>query len=480
MNKEKNKKVLNKKSRIIKRIMFDNLNNTSNNNSKKKLNNKTGGDINKEYNENIKKYQILNDVFYNDIKSALEIVYNYIIEHKLILVGGQAIDYAIRLKKSKLYEDYVLPDYDFYSPNHHLDAYKIGELLCKAGYTNISVINALHPTTMKVRVNFIPIADITYAPKKVFEKIPYLEYKNGKKILKIINPYYQSLDILWSISQPYFYYSNEAINTRIGKDMKRIKLINEFYPIDKLVQKHKNPFKFKSDNKPDKMKPYTEIAKLMNKNLILIYGITAYKYYQNEFIKEFKNKLDIIKKLPNISKYDDNISVIYNNNTPLNINPKKATYYKPYLDKRFKYIKFEGKNIYKIYISENLITFNIINKHKVVSIFMLCYYFLFDYFENNSIESLYLYNSLIYMGSLSNNKLFKFPVEINKIEDPLLVKNKKDHDYLYSFNKRINLQPKHFYPSDECSVNNEQMIFDTDNVYFDIDGGITTKEAFYR
>ena len=62
-----------------------------------------------------------------------------------------AIDYAMRLKGSKLYDDDVLPDYDCYSPNHHYDAYKIAELLMSSGLKNITVINANHTSTMRVR-----------------------------------------------------------------------------------------------------------------------------------------------------------------------------------------------------------------------------------------------------------------------------------------------------------------------------------------
>ena len=75
----------------------------------------------KEY-ENI---IIKNDKFTEDTVIALGLVKKYIMHNKLIIVGGMAIDLSLRLKGSKLYEDDVLPDYDFYSPQHHVDAYPI-------------------------------------------------------------------------------------------------------------------------------------------------------------------------------------------------------------------------------------------------------------------------------------------------------------------------------------------------------------------
>ena len=71
------------------------------------------------------------DFQYDLILKCLRLVENYIRENKLILVGGMAIDYALQTKGKKLYSDDKLPDYDFYSTNFHLDAYKIGELIAK-------------------------------------------------------------------------------------------------------------------------------------------------------------------------------------------------------------------------------------------------------------------------------------------------------------------------------------------------------------
>ena len=110
-----------------------------------------------------------NDKFTEDTVIALGLVKKYVISNKLIIVGGMAIDMALRLKGDKLYEDDVLPDYDFYSPDYHVDAYKIAEALNGAGLKNISVINANHTSTMRVRVNYTVVADVTYMPRNIFD-----------------------------------------------------------------------------------------------------------------------------------------------------------------------------------------------------------------------------------------------------------------------------------------------------------------------
>ena len=118
------------------------------------------------------------NVLYPDLKRALDLVIKFIVDKKLILKGGQAIDYSLRLKKSKLYEDNAVPDYDFLSSNHYQDAIELGNTLCKANLPNVSIINAMHPTTMRVRINFITVADITYCPKNILSKLKTLKYNN--------------------------------------------------------------------------------------------------------------------------------------------------------------------------------------------------------------------------------------------------------------------------------------------------------------
>ena len=57
-------------------------------------------------------------VIYDNITDALTIVKQFIISNDLILVGGMAIDFALKLKGDQIYTDDQLPDYDFDSPLH--------------------------------------------------------------------------------------------------------------------------------------------------------------------------------------------------------------------------------------------------------------------------------------------------------------------------------------------------------------------------
>jgi len=173
-----------------------------------------------------------NDHEKDDILNALEVVKLYIIKKSRILVGGMSIDFALRKKEKTLYDENTLPDYDFFSPQFHQDAYSIADELHKAGLTRISVINAYHASTMRVRINFQTVADCTYVPKNIYDGLPTVSFEN----FRIIHPHYQMLNQHLSLSQPYSGAPWETIS-RWKKDMKRYGILDKEYPVDNKYDK---------------------------------------------------------------------------------------------------------------------------------------------------------------------------------------------------------------------------------------------------
>jgi len=163
------------------------------------------------------------------IDRALDVVKQFIIERKLILFGGQAIDYALKLKGSYLYPNDVRPDYDFLSPNNVQDAYDLVDILLSQGFDQVNAILALHVQTMRVRVNMIPIADIGFVPESIFNKIPTFTYIGG---MRVISPDYQRVDMHSALTLPFRTPGRECIFNRWKKDVKRLNLFQKFYPID--------------------------------------------------------------------------------------------------------------------------------------------------------------------------------------------------------------------------------------------------------
>lgn len=192
-----------------------------------------------------------NDVDKDMILDALEIVKLFIIKKKRVLVGGMAIDYALKKKEKKLYDENTLPDYDFFTPQFHHDAYDIANELSKSGLKKVSVINAYHASTMRVRVKFHVVADCTYIPEKIYEGLPRINYEN----FVVVHPHYQMLNQHLSLGRPYHGAPWETIQ-RWKKDIKRFNILDREYPIDdKFNEKQKSidnyqefSFNFKDTN----------------------------------------------------------------------------------------------------------------------------------------------------------------------------------------------------------------------------------------
>lgn len=165
----------------------------------------------------------------NQIQKALDVIKEYIINNNLLIVGGTAIDYALKLHNTTLYNDlYQIPDFDIISPNNIDHANNIGKLLCELQYKNISIIPAIHHTTVRVQLLGFTLFDSTFVPKYIYNKLPYLTYKEFKFIdpsFQKINQYL-SLSLLFKITGPSY-----NILNRFAKDIKRLDLLNKYYII---------------------------------------------------------------------------------------------------------------------------------------------------------------------------------------------------------------------------------------------------------
>ena len=183
------------------------------------------------------------DINYDEVERALPIVEDFILKHNLVLYGGMGMDMAFQLKGSFIYDpkDDVLPDYDFYSPDPIKHSYELADILHKKGFKMVNAINAMHITTMRVRIGSDVVADISYIPPNIYRKIPTLEFQKGKKKFRIINPIFQRIDLHESLTEPFRDPPREVIFNRFRKDIKRLKMLDEMYPIK--VGKYKVPDK---------------------------------------------------------------------------------------------------------------------------------------------------------------------------------------------------------------------------------------------
>jgi hypothetical protein len=160
------------------------------------------------------------------VDRALEIVRQFILDRGLILFGGLAIDYALRLKGARLYPDGERPDFDFLSPRAVDDAYDLADILQRAGFEGVGAIRAIHVQTMRVRTSFVYVADIGYVPREVFDALPTIEYQG----MRVMHPDFQRLDQLLAFCFPFSNPPREDIFHRWRKDLRRFNLLNSHYP----------------------------------------------------------------------------------------------------------------------------------------------------------------------------------------------------------------------------------------------------------
>src|SRR6185437_4544273 len=187
---------------------------------------------------NSKKYKDLAEkrsVIFNEIEKALELVKKFIIQKKRLIYGGMCIDLNLKvIGHPGIYPNDSLPDFDFMSPDFYQDSIELADILYKSNLPNVSAINAIHLTSRKVRVNFSPVADISYIPSNIYEKIPYITITKSKNKelnkylgMRIVHPDFQRLDLHRSFNIPFANPPQEVILHRLEKDQKRFRLFDQ-------------------------------------------------------------------------------------------------------------------------------------------------------------------------------------------------------------------------------------------------------------
>jgi hypothetical protein len=254
--------------------------------------------------DNGKTYEIISvkkSKEYTRILDAIEIIKEFIKSRKLIIYGGTAIDYALRLHGDHIYSDDQLqvPDLDMYSNNSIDDAYDLADILYKKGFENVRAIRAVYVRTTRVDLggnNFL--ADISYIPPGI--DLPTLNYEG----MAIIHPDYQKLDMHWALSFPLSSAPNEAIFTRAKKDIERYNKLNKYFHVGSGLKTKGNALELK----PVKISlnymkyvftgfsAYSIICKIMNEKHAVSFDDNM-KYYSIENSCEIvhTNPIEVIK-----------------------------------------------------------------------------------------------------------------------------------------------------------------------------------------
>jgi hypothetical protein len=160
-----------------------------------------------------------------EIKAMFEILEKFIIQKKLILYGGLALNRLIPKEDQFYNSDIDLPDYDIFSENALDDAKQLADLYHAEGYNEVDARSAVHYGTYKVFVNFIAIADVTQMNSVIYRNLQ----KDCITIagLRYAPPNFLRMSMYLELSRP------AGDTSRWEKVFKRLTLLNKYYPIQR-------------------------------------------------------------------------------------------------------------------------------------------------------------------------------------------------------------------------------------------------------
>lgn len=230
------------------------------------------------------------------IKELTKIVEEFIIKRGLVPYGGIAIN-NILPKDDQFYDDETeIPDYDFFSPNAMDDAKRLADIYHKKGYKNVEAKAGQHFGTYKVFVQFIPVADITYIPKQLFQTL--------KKDAVVVDgipytpPNFLRMSMFLELSRP------AGDTSRWEKVYKRLRLLNKHYPLKNKACRqvvYQRPMEFSKDE-ADKIFHVTKNT-LLNQGVVFFggYAISQYSQYMPKSLQKKINPVpdfDVLSSEP--------------------------------------------------------------------------------------------------------------------------------------------------------------------------------------
>jgi hypothetical protein len=154
---------------------------------------------------------------------AIRVIENFLRKKHRICYGGQAINAYLPAKYKFYNPEYSIPDYDFFTPSQHEDIRMIVTDLKKAGFTEISVREGMHEGTLKVYVDYIPVADLTVIDPKLYRMLSKREFRTDG--ISYLDASTLRMLMYLELSRP------RGEVRRWDKVFERLMLFNEFVPI---------------------------------------------------------------------------------------------------------------------------------------------------------------------------------------------------------------------------------------------------------
>ena len=215
------------------------------------------------------------------IVKIMKIVDDFIKTNNLICYGGLAIN-NILPKADQFYDkSSEVPDYDFFSPDALNHAKQLADIYAKKGFNNIEAKAGQHYGTYKVFVDFIPVADVTMIPNKLYNTLlEHVIIKNGMNYAPVN---YLRMGMYLELSRP------EGDVGRWEKVMKRLLVLNKNFPLNNRKCNYDNFIRTIDDSnsvsKVDESKIHDIIINELISKKAVFFGGYALSFYNNEKIK---------------------------------------------------------------------------------------------------------------------------------------------------------------------------------------------------
>lgn len=156
---------------------------------------------------------------------AIRLVEDFLRSKHRVCYGGQAIN-AYLPKEHKFYDpEYSIPDYDFFTPSQIDDIKILINSLYEAGFVEVSAREGMHEGTIKLYVNYIPVADLTAIDPRIYRTLARRSQKFDG--ISYIDPNSLRMLMYLELSRP------RGEVTRWEKVFERLVLFNEFVPLSR-------------------------------------------------------------------------------------------------------------------------------------------------------------------------------------------------------------------------------------------------------
>jgi len=224
-----------------------------------------------------------------DIQKIIQIVENFIKKKNLICYGGTAINNILPTEDQFYNKEAEIPDYDFFSPNALHDSKELADIYYKEGFTDVEAKSGQHHGTYKVYVNYIPVADVTFLDKGIYNNLK----KDAIRVGGILYapPNFLRMSMYLELSRP------AGDTSRWEKVLKRLTLLNKNFPLSH-INCNNIEFQREMDNTQKETDIYDNV-----RNTFIHQGVVFFGGYTISMYSQYMPSKDR-KKLEKIADFD--------------------------------------------------------------------------------------------------------------------------------------------------------------------------------